>query len=96
MPGDRSRECRRRAGECLALARQISDSVVRASLVEMAQKLLDLAELSDHERWNNGLRLRAVEAAIGRELRSLYELPHKLPHRLLTLLMQLNTDTDTD
>ena len=96
MLGDRSRERRRMAAECLALARQISDSGLRASIVEMAQKWLDLAELSDHEKWNNGLRLRAVEAAIGRELRSLYELPHKLPHRHLALLMQLNAETNTD
>ena len=74
MLGDRSRERRRMAAECLALARQISDSGVRASLVEMAQKWLDLAELCDHERWHEALRLRAVEAAIGRELRALYVL----------------------
>jgi len=94
MLGDRSRERRRMAAECLALARQVSDSGVRASLLEMAQKWLDLAELSDHDGWNEALRLRALEAAIGQELRALYELPHKLPHRLLTLLMQLNTETE--
>jgi hypothetical protein len=81
------------AAECLALARPISDSGVRASLVEMAQKWLDLAELSEHDGWNEALRLRALEASIGRELRTLYELPHKLPHRHLALLMQLNAAT---
>jgi hypothetical protein len=84
------------AAECLALARQISDAGVRASLVEMAQKWLDLAERSDHDGWNEAPSLRALEAAIGQELRALYELPHKLPHRLLTLLMQLNAETNTD
>jgi hypothetical protein len=96
MLGDRSRERRRMAAECLALAKQVSDSGVRASLLEMAQKWLDLAELSDHAGWNEALRLRALEAAIGQELRALYELPQKLPHRLLNLLMQLNTEADTD
>jgi hypothetical protein len=67
---------------------------LRASLVEMAQKWLDLAE--PHDGWNEALRLRALEAAIGQELRALYELPYKLPHRLLTLLMQLNAQAVTD
>jgi hypothetical protein len=95
MSGDRSRERRRMAAKCLALARHISDSGVRTSLVEMAQKWLDLAELSGQDGWNETQRLHALEEAIGRELRALYELPHKLPHRLLTLLMQLNAEVDT-
>jgi hypothetical protein len=41
-------------------------------------------------------RLRALEAAIGEELRSFYELPQELPHRLVTLLMQLNAPCDAD
>ena len=70
MLADRSRKRRRMAAECLALARPISDSGVRASLVEMAQKWLDLAELSEHDGWNEALRLRALGAAIGRELQA--------------------------
>lgn len=96
MSGDWSRERRRMAAECLAVAKQTSDARIRASMVEMAQKWLDLAELSEHDGWNEALRLRALEAAIGQELRALYELPYKLPHRLLTLLMQLNAQADTD
>ena len=96
MSGDRSRERRRMAAQCLAMARQASDSGVRASLVEMAQKWLDLAERSEHDEWNEALRLRALEAAIGQELRALYKLPYDLPHRLFTLLMQLNARSDTD
>jgi hypothetical protein len=84
------------AAECLAVAKQTSDSGVRASLVAMAQKWLDLAELSEHDGYNEALRLRALEAAIGQELRALYQLPQTLPHHLLTLLMQLNTQSDTD
>jgi hypothetical protein len=81
------------AAECLAVARQTSG--VRASFVEMAQKWLYLAEHAEHDGWNEALRLRALEAAIGQEPRTLYELPYKLPHRLLTLLMQLNAQADT-
>jgi hypothetical protein len=96
MLGDRSRERRRLAAECLAVAKQTSDSGVRASLVELAQKWLDLAELSEHDGSNEALRLRALEAAIGYELRALFELPQSLPHGLLTLLMQLNALSGPD
>jgi hypothetical protein len=82
------------AAECLAVARHTSDSGMRASLVEMAQKWLDLAERCEHDGWNESLRLHALEAAIGQELQVLYRMPQNLPHRLLTLLMQLNAQTD--
>ena len=90
MPGDRSRERRRLAAQCLAVAKQTADLQVRAFLLEMAQKWIDLAELCEHDGWNEALRLRALQAAIGKELRAQYELPRELPHRILTLLMQLN------
>ena len=90
MSGDRSRERRQLAAECLAEAKRTSDSRGRASLLEMAQKWLDLAERCEHDAWNTNLRLRALQAAIGEELRAQYELPQELPHRILMLLMQLN------
>jgi hypothetical protein len=93
MSGDRSRERRLLAAECLELAKRTSDVRVRASLVEMAQRWLDLAELCEHDAWNQALRLRALQAAIGKELRVHFELPQQLPHRILTLLMQLNDQT---
>jgi hypothetical protein len=96
MSGDRSRERRRMAAECLAVAKQTYDAGVRASLVGIAQKWLDLAELSEHDGYNEALRLRALEAAIGQELRAMYELPQSLPHGLLTLLMQFNPQNETD
>jgi hypothetical protein len=96
VSGDRSRERRRMAAECLAVAKQTSDAGIRASFVEMAQKWLDLAELSEHDGWNEALRLRALGAAIGHELRALYELPQTLPHGLFTLLMQINAESETD
>ena len=103
MSGDRSRERRQHASECLALAKQASDADVRASLVEMAWKWLDLAELDEWDNWQKALRLRATQKAlrlltiqtkIGRELRAQYELPEELPDPLLTLLNQLDVQQD--
>jgi hypothetical protein len=94
--GARSREHRRMASECISLAKQTYDAGMRASLVEMAQRWLDLAERSEHDGWNEALRLRALGAAIGQELRAMYKPPQRLPHRLLTLLMQLNAQKETD
>jgi hypothetical protein len=37
---------------------------------------------------------RVIQAKIGQELRALYSLPHQLPRRILTLLMQLNARAD--
>ena len=80
----------------MTLARQTSDLGVRTSLLEMAQKRIDLAELSEHDAWNQALRLRALQAAIGENLRAQYELPRELPHCMLTLLMQLNRQSNAD
>ena len=92
MTGDRSREMRRLASECLALARQTSDPLVRISRLDMAQKWIDLAELSEHDPWNDALRRRAIQGAIGLKLRYLYDVSPDLPHHMLTILMQLNAD----
>ena len=96
MSGDRSRERRRLAAECLAAAKQTSDARSRASLLEMAQRWLDLAELCEHDGLNQALRLRAPQAAIGNELQVHYELPQQLPHQMLTLLMQLAGQNDAN
>ena len=95
MSSDRSRARRRLAAE-LAAAKQTSDAPGRASLLEMAQQWLELAERSEHEAWNTNLRLRALQTAIGEELRPHYEPPQELPHRILTLLMQLNGQNNSD
>jgi hypothetical protein len=58
----------------------------------MAQKYVDLAERSEHDGRNEALRLRALQAAIGQELRALYAPPEHMPHRLFTLLMQLDAE----
>jgi hypothetical protein len=80
----------------LSAAKQTFDARVRASLVETAQRWLDLAERSEHDGWNEALRLRAAEAAIGHEFRALYALPSGIPHRLFTLLTQLDAQGETN
>jgi CheY-like chemotaxis protein len=84
---DRLRE-RRIAAECLALSQQTSDFNLRVSLLSIAQKWLDLADLGP--RHYDATDFGAMRTQIGRELRALYGLPHMLPHRLFTLLAQLN------
>ena len=91
MSADRSRERRRLAAEFMATAQLITDSKIRASILALAQKWLDLAErgLSQQEA-DRAVCLRDIQTKIGQELRAQYELPEELPHPLLTLLMQLN------
>ncbi len=62
----------------------------------MAQKWLDLAELCEHDGWNEALRMRAIQAAIGRELQSWYELRHELPPHILALLVELDAERERD
>ena len=94
MSGDRSRTRRQLAAECFALAQQTFDANLRASLVGMAQKWLDLAELGPQE--HDEALFRAIRAKIGEELREQYKLPPELTHRMLTLLMQLDGQNDAD
>ena len=76
------------------LARRTSDSQTRTSLLDLAQKWIDLAELSEHDPWNDALRLRAIQAAIGQTLRNLYDVPRELPHNILTILIQLDVGSE--
>ena len=70
MSGDRSRERRQRACECLEMAKQASDANIRALFVDMAWKWLDLAELDEWDNWEKALRRRAIQTKIGQELRA--------------------------
>src|ERR1700704_3171118 len=90
MANDPSRERRRRASQCLELARQTDELNARASLLAIAQKWLDLAEASEHNAWNEALRARAIQAAIGREVAVMYPPPQDLPERLFDLLRRLD------
>jgi hypothetical protein len=89
MPCDRPREYRRLAAECIASARDASDAQRRASFADMAQRWIDLAELAEHDPYQS-LRRRAIQAAIGDELKSLYWLSHSMPPHFLALLANLN------
>jgi hypothetical protein len=90
MSVDRSRERRQRAWECLAMAKQASDANIRALLVEMAWKWLDLAELNEWNNWEKAWRVRTIQANIGRKLRAQFDLPQEMPPPILALLMQID------
>jgi hypothetical protein len=92
MSADSSRERRRLAAEFMATARLITDSKIRASILALAQKWLDLADrgLSQQEALDRAACLRDIRTKIGQELLATYDLPQELPHRMLMLLMQLN------
>jgi hypothetical protein len=96
MAGHRSEEYRRLAAECLAMAQQSSDTNLRPSLAEMAQRWLDLAELTEHGAEKISLRRRALQTAIGDGLRELYRLTPSLPPHVLALLAQLNAENTRD
>ena len=50
---------------------------------------------AEHESFeHNEADFRAIQMAIGRELRVIYDLPRELPHRILKLLMQLDARQD--
>jgi hypothetical protein len=65
MPDNPSRKRRELAAQCLALAEQTYDLNVRAKLVAMAQKWLDLAndKFGSHEldAWNKTFYHRAIQ-----------------------------------
>src|SRR5258708_1412241 len=91
MSDDRSRERRQLAAERLIFAKQMADWKIRASVLGMTQRWLDLADPREEpDGLEKVLRLRAIQTRIGRELRALYELPRELPQGILTLLMQIN------
>jgi hypothetical protein len=74
MPDNPSHKRRELAAQCLAFAEQTSDLNVRAKLVAMAQKWLDLAndEFGSHEEldaWNKTFYHRAVQTKIGQAFR---------------------------
>src|ERR1700730_7961738 len=95
MSADRSRERRRLAAEFMATAKLITDSKIRASLLALAQKWLDLAErgLSQQEA-DRAACLRGIQTKIGQELRANYDLPQELPPQILALLMRLDAQQD--
>jgi hypothetical protein len=97
MFDDRLRERRQLAAQRLNFAKQMADWKIRASVLGMTQRWLDLAELrNEADASDKVLRLRAIQTQIGRELRARYQLPQELPHRILTLLMQINAPQERE
>ena len=86
MASGRAREYRYFAAECLSLAHQNADACTRVRLTEMAQRWIDLAELIERASLSD----RAVQDAIGRELKNTYRCFPGLPPHILALLAQLN------
>jgi hypothetical protein len=74
MPDDPSRKRRELAAQCLAFADQTSDFNLRAKLVAMGQKWLDLAndERGSHEldAWNKTFYHCAIQTKLGQDFRS--------------------------
>jgi hypothetical protein len=76
------------------MAKQASDASVRAVLVEMAWKWLDLAELDEWDNWEKAWRVHAIQTNIGRELRVHFDLPQEMPPPILARLMQIDAPQD--
>jgi len=96
MSGDRSRERRRRAAERLIFAKQMNNWRMRASVLGMTQRWLDLAQSPEPVALDKALRLRAIQTNIGRELRAQFDLPREMPHRILTLLIEIGAAQDRE
>ena len=58
MSGDRSRERRQLAAERLIFAKQMTDWKIRASVLGMTQRWLDLSEPPEPDALDKALRLR--------------------------------------
>jgi len=96
MSGDRSRERRRLAAKRLIFAKQMDDWRIRASVLGMTQRWLDLAQPREPVASDKALRLRAIQTNIGRELRAQFDLPREMPYRILTLLIQIGAPQDRE
>jgi hypothetical protein len=72
------------------MAKRASDVSVRAILIEIAWKWLDLAELNEWDSWEKTRRVRDIQTNIGRELRAQFDLPQELPPPILALLVQID------
>jgi hypothetical protein len=97
MSDDRSRQRKHIATQRLIFAKQMADWKIRASVLGMTQRWLDLAERREEpDAADKALRLRAIQTRIGRELRAQYQLSQELPRGILTLLLQINVPFDRD
>jgi hypothetical protein len=72
----------------------MTDWRIRAAVLGMTQRWLDLAQPCDQDAVDEALRLQAIQTDIGSRLRAHYQLQCDLSHQLLRLLMQLNGKQD--
>jgi hypothetical protein len=67
-------------------------------MLDQSQKRRELAAarlgLHPDSAWNTTFYHRAIRTKIGQELRERYDLRQELPHRILTLLTQLDEDNE--
>ena len=82
-------------GRAVALEARSDPPVSNSSATaERRGQLPDLAsedsKSSQPDIWQENHYRGVIRATIGQELVARYGLPHELPHRILTLLMQLN------
>jgi hypothetical protein len=80
----------------LARAKQASNASIRALLVEMAWKWLDLTELDEWNNFEKAWRVCAIQMKIGREIRAQLDVPQEMPHRILALLMRIDAPQDEE
>ena len=93
MPDDRSRDRRVLAAQCLMAAHQSADAALRAALLGMAQRWLDLANDEYNPVRPNDLDAaiywQIIQIKLGRELQSLFKVSRELPVQMMALLTQL-------
>jgi hypothetical protein len=94
MLDDRTRDRRKLAAECLITAQEITDPNLRAVLLGMAQRWLDLAngdyDPTARDDLDVAVYRQVILAQLGQELQAQFALPHELPQQLIALLMQLD------
>ena len=83
MLDDRTRDRRKLAAGCLIAAHEIADPNLRAVLLGMAQRWLDLAngdyDPTDPDDLDMAVYRQVILAKLGQELQAQFALPHELP-----------------
>jgi hypothetical protein len=93
MPDDRSRDRRVLAAQCLTAAHQSVDAALRAALLGMAQRWLDLAndeyDPAAPDALQAAITAQIIQVKLGQKLRAQFDLPRDLPQSMIALLTQL-------
>ena len=93
MP-DRARERRKLAAERLSTARQTPNASLRAILVGITQRWLDLANHeynpADPDYWDRAVHQQVIRTRLGRPLQIEFKLDREIPEPMSALLMELD------